>query len=187
MPESLTKVLTIVPMSIAQNLSDTSRVQNFNSLPQLSEEALGIISDYVTETVGYSNLPIACLAQPEGGYDTSFTDYLPVNSKDSVLFSLEMPNDMIVSVDYTELLDISKELHEETDVEEKEYLKDSLKDALFLGIGENRKNIISFIPFLDYNRCKFYATFSSNFAADKKFKIPGLTEMNLRELKYFNN
>ena len=101
MPEKLTKVLTIVPMSIAQNLSDTSRVQNYNSLPQLSTEALGIIRDYVAETVGYSNLPIACLAQPDGGYDTSFTDYLPVNSKESVLFSLEMPNDMIVSVDYT--------------------------------------------------------------------------------------
>lgn len=181
------KVLTIVPKQIAQTISSDYRIQNYNALPQLSNKALQIIKNYIAETVGYSNLPMACLVQPEGGYNTNFTDFLPVNAKESVLFSLEMPTDMIVSTNFSNLLEISKSLQDETDPVEVEFLSENLRDSLYLGIGEGEDDVISFIPFLDYKRCKFYATFTPNFEQNKSFNIPGLEQINLRELKSFTN
>ena len=181
------KVLTIVPRQIAQTISSDSRIQNYNALPQLSQRAMQIIRGYVTETVGYSNLPMACLVQPDGGYNTNFSDYLPVNAKESVLFSLEMPTDMIVSTNFSSLLEMSKLLEDETDPIEIELLGENLKESLYLGIGEDEDDVISFIPFLDYKRCKFYATFTPSFEQDRNFSIPGLDKINLRELRSFTN
>ena len=62
-----------------------------------------------------------------------------------------------------------------------------LKESLYLGIGEDEDDVISFIPFLDYKRCKFYATFTPSFEQDRNFNIPGLDKINLRELRSFTN
>ena len=98
-----------------------------------------------------------------------------------------MPTDMIVSTNFSSLLEISKLLEDETDPIEIELLGENLKESLYLGIGEDEDDVISFIPFLDYKRCKFYATFTPSFEQDRNFNIPGLDKINLRELRSFTN
>lgn len=47
--------------------------------------------------------------------------------------------------------------------------------------------MISFIPFVDYKKCKYFAVFNAKFEADKEFAIPGIDRIPMRELTTFSN
>ena len=184
-------MLTIVPKNLAINLNTSRRIQDYNTLPQLHPIVLSTIRDFFNDKVGYSNLPMACLMQPKDKngklmIQKDFSDYLPTNNQDSVLFLLEMPDDMIVSINYEQLLEISSIVEEfEDDSSMLDLYKEDLVAALQVGIDYNDENLISFIPFLDYSRCKFFAAFNSNFEPDESLTMPGLSQLNLRELQMF--
>lgn len=185
-------MLTVVPVSLAADLSNKKRVRDYNTLPQINKTALEIIRGYISEKIGYDDLPMACLRKPSNtsGSAVDVMNYLPLNSKNSVLFVLEMPDDMIVSVDFSKLISISSELAEaesDNDTDEIEFLSDSLRESLTLGIDDNSGNYISFIPFLDYSRCRFFATLNADFSTSQKLDLPGVEEMSLRELSAFTN
>jgi hypothetical protein len=187
-------MLTVVPYEIANALKEKQRVKDYNTLPQINKNALEVIRKYICNEIGYNDLPMACLIKPKNPGDSSIdlAQYLPMKANESVLFFLEMPDDMIVSVEFKRLLEISEEMTEAgNDRSEVEYLSESLQQELQLGIQEDSDseyvNYISFIPFLDYNKCKFYAAIGSSFTADKKLDLPGVGEVNLRELGYFAN
>ena len=184
-------MLTIVPKQLAMDLNNEHRIQGYNTLPQLNRKVLDTIRQFFSDKVGYSNLPMACLMQPKDKngklmIQTDFNNYLPTNNQDSVLFLLEMPDDLIVSTNYGSLLEISEMMTEFADDESMlEFYKDELMNQLQVGIDYDDHNLISFIPFLDYSRCKFFAAFDSNFEPDESLKMPGLSKLDLRELQLF--
>lgn len=187
-----TTMLTVIPKSIAECLSGQIRIKDYNNLPQLRREVLEVIKEFIADEVGYESIPIAGLCQHTNSagkvmIKKDFTEYIPVNAKDSVLLILEIPEDQIVSVNYQELLDISEAFaNADGDASEVEYLRELLWENLSLG-GSSDSNVISFIPFLDYKKCKYFAVFNSQLEADKSFNIPGLDKIPMRELTSFTN
>ena len=99
-------MLTIVPNKYAKDLKESGRISNFSTLPQIHPMAMEVIRNFVSENIGYDNLPLASLKCATTGSlaGVEFSEYLSVNSKDSVLFQLEIPEDMIVSINYDTLL-----------------------------------------------------------------------------------
>lgn len=185
-------MLTVVPVKLATDLGNKKRVKDYNTLPQVNKSVLEVIREYISEKIGYDDLPMACLMKPANGSGSAIDvmNYLPMNAKNSVLFVLEMPDDMIVSIDFSTLIKTSAEIaeaEEEGDQDEIEFLSDNLKENLKLGISDGASNDISFIPFLDYSRCRFFATLNTDFSTGQKLDIPGIEEMSLRELSAFTN
>ena len=186
-------MLTIIPKELAMDLNQKKRVKDYNTLPQLNKSVLETIRKFFEDKVGYTDLPMACLMQPRDKngkvlLQTDFADYLPVNNKESVLFLLEMPEDTVVSIDYSELLEASDAMNDCGDDEGMlEFLQSELTEKLEVGVDFDNNNIISFIPFLDYSRCKFFAAFNSEFELDESLDLPGLSPLNLRELTSFIN
>lgn len=183
------KMLTVIPSNLAQELSEKKKIKDYNTLPQLNDWILSAVREYMIEKVGYPNLPMACLSSVHSKGDIDGEDILsilPANSKDSVIFQLEMPEDMIVSIGFSELLEISNESNDAADPMELEFLKERLYDALQLGFDETTVDQISFIPFLAFDRCSFYAKLDTNFQASD-LHLTGLREMRVKELASFVN
>lgn len=187
-------MLTAVPSNLALELCNKKRIKDYNTLPQLNQQVLELIRECMVQRVGYSNLPMACLSQAKSsdGHAVTGDDiltYLPVNSKTSVIFQLEMPEDMIISIDFGELLEVSQMADEMTNPPtemERDILRMTLEDKLFLGMNPEIGDPISFIPFLDLARCRFYAKFNDNFETEE-LNLPGIEKMSLIELTSFVN
>lgn len=185
------KMLTVVPASLATELAAKKKIKDFNTLPQLNPSILKIVRECMVERIGYDNLPMACLSSvsSKGNVDGEeiFT-YLPVNSKDSVLFQLEMPDDMCLSIAFPDLLELSNDANmaDLSDELEVELLQEKVRDSMVLGFDENMEDPISFIPFLAFDRCKFYAKLDGDFKTTD-LQLSGLIETNLRELSSFVN
>lgn len=187
-------MLTAVPINLATELCAKKRIKNYNTLPQLNSAVLELVKEYMAERVGYSDLPMACLCQAKSGDGHAITGddiltYLPVNSKNSVIFQIEMPEDMIISINFNELLEISSTadgMSTPLNDIELEILKDQLDEKMHLGIGKEVSDPISFIPFLDLDRCRFYAKFNDNFETEE-LNLPGIEKMSLSELASFVN
>lgn len=185
------KMLTVVPANLAKELVQKKKIKDYNTLPQLNPAVLIAVKEYMIARVGYPNLPMACLSGVKSGKAVDGEDifsYLPANSRDSVIFQLEMPDDMLISIAFSDLLNISSEANslDTTNESEMDYIKERLDDCMILGFDDSMVDPISFIPFLAVDRCKFYAKFDANFKTED-LQLSGLTEINLRELSSFVN
>lgn len=187
-------MLTVVPINLAEQLVKEKRIQNYNTLPQLNEALLPLIQEIMVEKIGYPNIPMACLKSARTKGDLITTDamdvlsVLPANSKNSVLFQLEMPEDMVLTGSFSELLEISAEASEldTADDYDLDYLKEKLEELLSLGCGNDVKDPICFIPFLDSSKCTFYSQFDSEFKT-KNLDLPGIRQLDIKELTAFLN
>ena len=180
-------MLTIVPSKYAKDFKEKGRIGNFSTLPQIHPAALDVIRNFVSENIGYDDLPLASLKCAVTGSlaGVDFNEYLSVNSRDSVLFQLEIPEDMIVSVNYDALLKYSGNMKHATDEFQMAMERDMLESELFVGIADDSEGIISFIPFLDYNRCKFFARLDTNFKVERNTDVGRSTGIRLKELTSF--
>lgn len=182
-------MITAVPKKIAEDLSRKRRVVGYNTLPNVNARVLQSIREFMTEHVGYSDLPMACLSKPRTSIAQSssagvaLSNYLPINSNDCIMFQLEMPDDLLVSVGYQELLMASSEVERAGSEDEIDFLCEEFKEQLKLGVLAEEDQI-SFIPFLDYERCKFYALLNPNFGTED-VKLPGLAKIDVREMTSF--
>lgn len=185
------KMLTVVPAKLAAELVQKKRISDYNTLPQINQIILRLVKECMVERVGYHNLPMACLSSVKrsGGVDgEDIFSYIPLNSNDSVIFQLEMPDDMLLSISFNDLLNISAQADaaDESDEMEMEFLKDELAASMILGFDDKMDDPISFIPFLAFDRCQFYAKLDNNFK-EENLKLEGIQEANLRELSSFVN
>lgn len=183
-------MLTIVPYKYAKDFKEKGRISDFSTLPQIHEKTMQVIRDFIEENVGYDNLPLASLRCVKTGSleGVDFEEYLTANSNESVLFQLEIPEDMIVSVDYDVLLECSNDMFHAIDEMDLDFSADTLRCNLTLGIeGDESDGIISFIPFLDYDKCKFFAKLSKDFKAEGNMLEDGKTQIRLKTLSSFEN
>lgn len=182
-------MLTVVPSNLATELVRNEKVHEYNTMPQLHSKILYAVRDFMSENVGYSELPMACFGKPNSVTEPispeTILAHLPINSKDSVLFLLEMPSDMIVSVNFDALLEASEDVKAAIhDPDELEFVLEAFKDNLHTGIDEDDNDTIIFIPFLDKKKCKFYAKFNDRFETEE-MQLAGIEKVDIRQLTAF--
>lgn len=181
-------MLTVVPYKMAADLCHNRVLKNFNTLPKVNKTLLETVREYMRDNVGYENLPMACLSATKSESNSNIADviqqYLPINAKDSILFQLDMPEDMIITMNFHKLLEYSAELDRTSDEEMISFIKDDIADELSIGIPKNSADYIFFIPFLAADKCKFYAKFNDAFAAEE-LNLPGIEHMPITKLSAF--
>ncbi|MEY8333138.1 hypothetical protein AALB53_08540 [Lachnospiraceae bacterium 47-T17] len=181
-------ILTVVPANMAKDLIANRVVKDYNTLPQINKNILEAVREYMTERVGYSNLPMAGLSKPKsanGNIVDNLSSYLPINSKENVIFQLDMPSDMIISVRFNDLLEASADVSDSDDYDEIDFIKEEFKEKMSLGLpADDGENTIVFIPYLDVEKCNLYAKVNENFEAEE-LNLPGLERISLRELTSF--
>lgn len=190
-------MLTAVPSSLAQQLIQNKRISDYNTMPSLNIDVLKIIRRLMVEQIGYDELPMACLSCIQS-HDTdssgeqidisSIFTYIPVNTKKSVIFQLEMPEDMLLSISLSKLLAISADanLVDMSNPDEASFIRDRLEDEMILGYDESINDPISFIPFLAFDKCKFYAKLGDDMNISD-LDAAGIHGTDLRELSSFVN
>ena len=171
-------IVAVVPVSIAQQII-TGQQPAYNSIPNLGEHVISIVRDYMIENVGFENLPIACLTANSG--ITTLDDIVGTgnayNYKNSVLFQLSIPDDMVVSARTNMLLEAANSLRQDPN--------DSIAVRLLqssLHVGESAGADIYFIPFIDLSMCKFY---SMPPGSQESFKFNGIENRKITELAIF--
>lgn len=178
-------IITIVPETIAKQLEQKQRVTGYFALQQIHPEIVKTIRGFMTDNVGYEDLPIAGLSSMKKGITkTKLAEYLPIASKKSVLFKLCIDEDSVISVSYPALLEASSDAEEAGDPSLVEAIVDSFRDQLYVGVSNDEEQI-SFIPFLDYKKCKYYARINQDLETSSDFTLPGIQQVTLRELTSF--
>lgn len=185
------QLVTAVPIELALQLTKTKRIKDYNALGQVHPKAIQRIKANLGKKVGYENLPIACLSKVECVDSTiknigeNINHYLPVKAHNSVILQLKMPKDSILSMEYNDLLEFSNDLADaDGDPDEEEFILGMIDDALQPGVASDLKTAISFIAFLDLERCQFFATLNSAFKAEK-LELEGIEQIDLRKLSTF--
>lgn len=184
-------IFTVLPIEQATQLSQEHKLQGHNTVPQIDTAIIEAVREYMIDNVGYENLPMACLSANSRVFQADSTEIfhiLPANNKSSVLFVIQMPEDMIISVRYQDLLEASREAEDcDGDEDSLEFVKENLKDLLVLGQGDYLpdEEIIEFIPYLDYSKCKGYAKFNEEFGTTVQSGFPGIKEYSVAKLTAF--
>lgn len=194
------KMITAVPRDLAEILKQKRKLTDFNTLPQMHPALLAVIKEYFEKTIGYSNSPIACLSKVSSKSATiqsvggNIKNYIPLRANDSIVFELQMPEDCIVSVEYTELLKFTELIASVIRPDEFSSLDSLSQDtfemvegfnySLTPGIGDNLVDAITFIPCLELEKCNFFAVLNSAFETSN-FEIPGIPKVVLHELQTF--
>lgn len=185
------KLVTAVPFDLAQQLTKTKRIQGYNALGQINPMLIQQVKNELAKKIGYENIPIACLSKVEHKDSTIRTignqinKYFPVKAGDYVILELMMEEDSILSMEYSTLLELSEEIEDaDGDEDEIEYILGKVEDELRVGVAEELDTAISFISFLDLEKCEFFATLNAAFKADK-LQLEGVERVEIRKLSVF--
>lgn len=179
-------MLTVIPHNKAAEFLKNKSLHEFNTMPQLDSRVRKAIREYMSDNVGYSELPIACFGKPDKNKNVSADDImhvLPLNNNNDIIFQLDMPSDMVVSVDFNTLMDASNEVKHAIDESDVDFILDEFKDELSLGVSPSSTSVI-FIPFLDLDRCRFYAKINNEFGMDD-IDFPSIERMDVRKITSF--
>lgn len=183
----LVQVVAVLPRETFELFLQSKKVERLDTLPQLGERVKNAIRQFMEDNVGYSNEPIACLSRynneqgklPDVG--RHMQELFPVRSGSS-FWQLQMPEDMVISIEYSDLLTYSMAL-ERADDFELEFIEEEFKEKLILGYLEGN-DVVSFLPFLDYSRCKFVSLIGDEWKIDK-VDVPGVEVVTLHDLNIF--
>lgn len=184
----MVKMVTAIPKGLAQEFRKKGIVEH-NTLPQLSSKFLDEIRKFMHENTGYEQYPVACLSRLHDNEVSiknaveGLADYIPVKAKESIIFELIAPEDMIVSIEYDTMLNANAAFSLATDKNDLSYVVEELHAALKVGTVD-AEDVISFVPGLHLSRCKYFTILDSEFRADE-FEFPGVEQVNLQDLKSF--
>lgn len=186
----IVKLIIVMTKQQAESLLFNKRVESIDSMPHIDPKVKQVIRDYMEENVGYSNTPIAGLSKWNGEpsdlreVQTNVGDYIKLQ-KDNVMFELHVPRDLVISVNFEDLINISTQVSRSTRDFEVEFYLDELKDRLHVGYSENdAEDLISFVPFVDLRTCKLFALINPTWDIGD-YDIPGLEQVNLRDMNLF--
>lgn len=187
------KLITTVPSRLTKQLTEKKRLENtVINEPQVDKRLLAAIKTYMVDNIGYPNLPIACLSNMEKSDigKEEIDRFLPTDSRDMVLLQIEMPEDMVVSVPVKVLMDCSEEISAVTDQEEVNFIISDFLNELVIGAETfNSEDVMSFIPFLDFDRCTCWAKLDENFnmAPSSNSALAALEQVQLKTITSFFN
>lgn len=170
-----TVITAVSKQYVKQLTSQKQRIVKINTIPGIASEALQVIRDYYTENVGYDDIPIACLGRLNNksvnlrSADSAVVEagVLPVRANDTMLLEIQLPYDMIVSVDLEAILCASREFSSAASDYDKQCIAERLSDQLVVGIPSEDEggtaDMLSFIPFLDLTQCSHFAVLDNSF------------------------
>ena len=189
MGQKLIQVITVIPKEIAERLREEKRVEGLDTIPHIASEVKRVVQEFIRDNVGYDKTPIAALSKLDGmpgelekvGLKAK---YVIPTLPGTTLWQLSMPEDMVVSVSYKDLLFFSNEFKKVGDEEEKQILSDEFKERLSVGYLDD-DDVMSFIPFIDLNRCSLMAFIDRSWGIGE-FSVPGVKEIKLVNLDMFN-
>ena len=171
-------LVAVVPMEVANTITSGVDV-NYNSMPDLHPNVIKVIREFMIDNVGFENLPIACLASNSKilSLDDIVGTGISYNYKDSVLFQMKIPEDMIVSTRQESLTEASVKF--QADANDRNAMI-KLKNSLTL--GDSADSNIYFIPFIDLSMCSFYSVPQG---AAPNFQLSGVEHRKVTELAIF--
>lgn len=186
----IVKLITVIPRDLAIEFIDVKRLSSLDTMPQIHPAIKSTIRDAIREYVGYDNEPIAGLSRFNNtpselkSVGTSISEYIPTKPG-STLWELNMPEDMVISVSFTDLLTYNSMVAgiPEGDDLSLEITLEDFKGKISIGYVEG-EDVISFIPFIDLNRCKFFALIDQSWGIGD-FTVPGVEQIKLTNLHVF--
>lgn len=187
---AMIKLITVIPRELAIRFIDVKRIDSLDTMPQIHDAIKDAIREAIREYTGYDNEPIAGLSRFNNTpgelqrVGTSISEYLPTKPG-STLWELYMPEDMVISVNFTDLLSYNKMVLDAPPNDEWiiTTIIEDFKDKIVPGYSEG-EDVISFIPFIDLNRCKFYALIDQSWGIEE-LSIPGVEQVKLTNLIVF--
>ena len=181
-----TEIITIIPKSLVKDLTEKKKIEEHNSLPQISKTILYWVKEFMEDNVGYSNLPMAGISGFHLDDSEDVLHVIPGKLDESIMLLLSVPDDMIISIPYSKLLDYSDkvvELEKGNSIA-LDILHDEFLEELEVGDVDANQEIVSFIPFLDYSRCTCYALLNENFQIEN-YTIDGLPQRPFKQITSF--
>jgi hypothetical protein len=185
----LIKMITVLSRDKAIEFIATRRVTGLDTMPQIHKKIKEGIRNYIRDNVGYDDVPIASLSKLNGfpgelkSVGTGISDYIPTKAG-TVLFELHMPEDMVVSVSFGDLLAYSKLIGEAGSVDEQDMHLSEFLERIQTGYTDDEDDVISFIPFIDQSKCKFFALIDQSWDIGG-FSVPGADEVKLANMEMF--
>lgn len=187
--ESIT-VLTAISKDASQLLQKEKIIKTYNSLPQLSANALDAIKMFLENNVGYSGIPLACLSKIDSesvninSAINSLSKFIPLKAGESIILELEVSADCLATIEFNLLLEIASILGKAIDTSDIQFLQDELINKLSIGIPADSVDSVSFIPMLSIKQCKFYALVNGSFGADR-ILFSDIKKVDLNSLDLF--
>jgi hypothetical protein len=185
------KLITVIPRDLAIQFIDVKRISNtLDTIPQVDKVLKNAIKECIKENIGYDNEPIAGLSRYNNTASelkvvgTSISSYIPTKPG-STLWELHMPDDMVMSMPFTELLSYNQQIKEidPSDQDMIDMIVEDFKSRIKLGYVEE-DDVISFIPFIDLKRCKFFALIDQSWSIGD-FSVPGVEQVKLTNMHMF--
>jgi hypothetical protein len=184
------RLVVVIPHKAFHEFVDKKKLESVDTLPNLHERARAAIKEFVQEHTGYSKEPIACLSKFRGAPGSLRSIGVDVreiltSSPGSTIWELKVQEDMVVSVDYETLMDISYKMHQQTDEEFLDFLAEELKQFLVQGKLDESDDVISFIPFLALSKCLSVSKID-DFWGMEELNVPGVETVKLLGINVFN-
>jgi hypothetical protein len=184
-------ILTVVPSDSFPKLLADKKLANLDLIPLIHSAIKRAISEYLHKKSGVQvGIPLATLSNVTSGrikleeVGTGIGDYLPLRTG-STIWELEVKDDIMASIPYQKLLSYNQEFSE-TPEDLHEELIDMFKDELTLGPLKGEQDVISFIPFIGLNHCRYVAALDSKWET-KLLEVPGVKQVKLTSFNHIFN
>lgn len=184
------QLTTVLPIELAQEFIHIKRVKDLDTMPHINKHVKRAISQFIKDNIGYdTEQPIAALSRFNNQpgelktVGTSVADFIPTKSG-STLWQLTMPEDMAVSIAFTDLVTFSNLLDSEDDSDLIESYVEEFMQTIKLGFLDD-EDVISFIPFIDLSRCTFFALVNPSWGIGN-FTVPGVEQVKLTSMDVFH-
>lgn len=182
------RLTAVIPRNMLDIFLEKKRLDALDTMPTLHPRVKDAIRKIVHNYTGYSNEPVACISRYNGvsgeikNIGVNVRQVLKT-SPGTTMWELRMPSDMAVSIKFNELLEISSSMTAADEEIELEMLEEQLTDCIIEGYLED-DDVVSFIPFIDFSRCEFYAKIDSSWGFDP-LVVPGVEQVKLVDMNIF--
>jgi hypothetical protein len=188
----LVKVIVVLDYEQTREFISTKKMDGVDTLPEMHPRIKNCVKQFIADNTGYDNVPIAGLSQYNGNPGelkkidgANVNEFFPLRSN-NVLWELHMPDDMACSVSFADLLNYSRFVEEAEDEFEIEGYLEDFNSKISLGYPKDSdEDMLSFIPFIDLNKCKFYGLVSQTWGISEGLNVPGVEQVPMKTLNLF--
>jgi hypothetical protein len=184
------RVMASVSVADAHLLAKEKRLYGIISMPVLDQRVIETVHKFMNKKVGfYENVPVTVLSKFNGkpaeisNVSTGIDEVFPVKSG-AVLLDMGLPEDSIVSVSVPCLFSLNSKIKEATSAEEAEIYLEELTENLKVGDLQDEDDVISFAPYIDLNKCKFFALLTPSWDVGS-MQLPGVQQVKLSHIDLF--
>jgi hypothetical protein len=184
------KIMTSLDKEQTQSLRSHKKLEGFDNMQHIHHRIKDAIRQFMRDNVGYDKVPIAALSRYNNDsgeiskVQHNIREHIPTLAG-YVLFELHMPEDMIISVSAENLIIYTEILQNSGNESLNDIYMEEFKDCMHLGYPTDKgEDIVSFIPFIDASRCKFFAHIDRSWNISE-LDMPGMEQIHLANMSMF--